>query len=358
MKAWRLTMQDGSLRYADVPVPVVRDGSVLVRVQASPLLSYLGSFVAGELTSYHPPAGEFTPGTNGIGVIEQAGPGVYGLTAGQRVLLSPHVTATENVTEPAEALIGLTAEPSSGALLSRWPDGTLAELALMPAAAVTPVPAALDGVPSTALAALSRCTVPYGGLLRGRLAAGETLIINGATGAFGSAGVLVALAMGAARVVAAGRNRGSLARLAELPRVTTVRLQGDAEPDAGALREAAGGAADCALDLVGRAGSADGTLAALAALRRGGRLVLMGSMTVPLPVDYAQLLRSGREILGNFMYPRMAPAALLAMTAAGQLDLARIPVTTRPLPDLRTAMGEAATPAAPLVVITPDRAAG
>ncbi|MEP7023392.1 MAG: zinc-binding dehydrogenase [Actinomycetota bacterium] len=354
MKGWRLTMADASLTYTDLPVPKVRDGSVLIRMQASPLLSYLRSFAAGELTSYLPPEGEFTPGTNGIGIIEQAGPGVYGLDAGQRVFLSPHLVAAENVPEPAEALLGLTAEPGSAALLRSWPDGTLSELALMPAAAVTSIPAALDSMPSSTLAALSRCTVPYGGLLRGRLAAGETLIINGATGAFGSAGVLVALAMGASRVVAAGRSQRVLARLAELPRVVTVPLQGNAKSDADALREAAAGGADCALDLVGRADTADGTLASLAALRRGGRLVLMGSMTVPLPLDYAGLLRYGREILGNFMYPRTAPAALLAMAAAGQLDLGHIPVTTHPLSALKTAMDEAAAPGAPLVVLTPD----
>ena len=48
----------------------------------------------------------------------------------------------------------------------------------------------------------SRCVVPYGGLVRGRLAAGETVIVNGATGAYGTAAVLVALAMGAGMVTA------------------------------------------------------------------------------------------------------------------------------------------------------------
>ena len=55
MKAWRLAMADGSFTCSDVPVPAAREGSVLVRMQASPLLSYLRSFVAGELTSYSPP---------------------------------------------------------------------------------------------------------------------------------------------------------------------------------------------------------------------------------------------------------------------------------------------------------------
>lgn len=159
--------------------------------------------------------------------------------------------------------------------------------------------------------------------------------------------------MGASCVVAAGRNPGQLARLGELPRVVPVRLTGDVRRDAGALREAACGGAHCALDMIGRADSADGTLAAL---RRGGRLVLMGSMTVPLPVDYAQLLRSGLEILGNFMYPRWAAARLLDLVAAGQLALDRIPVTTHPLSALTAAMEQAETPGAPLVVITPDGA--
>jgi alcohol dehydrogenase len=318
------------------------------------LLSYLRSYVDGQLPGYRPPQGEFTPGTNGIGVIEAVGAGVYGLSAGQRVFCSPYLVVSENVAEPAEALIALTAltaEPASAALLDRWRDGTLAELALVPAPAVTPIPSALDHIPSGRLAPLSRCVVPYGGFLRGRLAPGELVVVHGATGAFGSAAVLVAIAMGASQVIAAGRNQATLARLAGLPRVITVRMTGDIDADARALRDAAG-PADCALDMIGRAGTAHGTLATLNSLRRGGRLVLMGSMTVPLPLDYAQLLRTGREILGNFMYPRQAPRLLLQLAASGQLDLERIPVVTQPLAQLPDAMRRAEQPGAPLVVLT------
>ncbi|MER8162897.1 hypothetical protein ABTY51_49300, partial [Streptomyces sp. NPDC094472] len=50
---------------------------------------------------------------------------------------------------------------------------------------------------------------PYGGLLAGGLAAGETLLVSGATGNLGSSAVAVALAMGAGRVVAPGRNQAA-----------------------------------------------------------------------------------------------------------------------------------------------------
>jgi len=48
------------------------------------------------------------------------------------------------------------------------------------------------------------------GLLAGYLQPGETLVVNGATGGFGSAGVVLALAMGAGKVVATGRNEQAL----------------------------------------------------------------------------------------------------------------------------------------------------
>ena len=52
---------------------------------------------------------------------------VWQLKVGQRVVLSPHFVATENVEEPAQILIGLTAMgPGSAPLQADWPDGTLA----------------------------------------------------------------------------------------------------------------------------------------------------------------------------------------------------------------------------------------
>ncbi len=358
VKAWRLSLSDGWFAWEDTPEPPIRPGAVLVRLEAASLVSYLGAYVSGQLPSYRPPRGTFTPGTNGVGVIEQVGAGVYGLRPGQRVLMTGYLTAAENVAEPAEALMSMTAEPAGEALLNDWPDGTLAELAVVPAATVTPIPADLQAVPGARLAVLSRCLVPYGGLLRARLVPGDTVIVNGATGSYGSAAVHVAVAMGATRVVAAGRNQEVLDQLPSPGCVTAVRLSGEVAVDAAALREAAAGGqivtgADCALDMVRDADTPDATLATLAALRRGGRLVLMGSMSVPLPVDYPDLMTSRREIIGNFMYPPDAPARLMQLAASGQLNLDRIDIACYPLADLPTAMEHAAERGAPLVTVAP-----
>ncbi len=319
---------------------------MLVRIEASPLLSYLKQYVDGELPTYRAPPGPFTPGTNGIGVIEAVGADVWQLAPGQRVLLSPHFVSAENVDDPLQILIGYTASanfPGSERMLADWPDGTLAEYALAPVAAVTPAEG-LDAIPAEALAVLNRFIVPFGGLLRGRLAAGETLVVNGATGAYGTAAVLLGLALGAGRVVAAGRNRAGLAAVAEAggARVVPVALGGDVARDATALREAAGGGAQLAFDMVGRATDPNATLAALRSLRRGGRLVLMGSMTAPLSLDYGEVMLNDWEIIGQFMYPAGAYRRLVGLLRSGLLDIAPIRPRCFPLADLPAAMAAAA----------------
>jgi alcohol dehydrogenase len=344
MKAWRL---DDTLEFHDIDRPALRPQSVLVRVEATALVSYFRAYVEDRLPGYFPPARPFTPGTTGIGVIEAVGDNVYDLRPGQRVLLSGYARAAENVPEPTEALLSLTADPGAHALVDDWRDGTLAEYALVPASTVTPIPARLATADGARLAVVLRCLVPYGGFLRGRLSPGETVIVNGATGSFGRAGVQVALAMGAGQVIAAGRSKEILDRLAGTPRVRTVALTGDHDTDVAAL-----GPADLALDIVGQATSPDSTLAALDALHRGGRLVLMGSMTVPLPIDYLALMLSNKEIVGTFMYPADAPARLLNLAAAGLLDLGAIDTAAYPLGELGPAMDRAAEPGAPLVVVS------
>jgi len=344
MKAWRLDRLGGELRFTDVRTPEPRPGSALVRIEASALMSYLKAYVEGKLPIYNPPPGPFTIGTNGVGVVEAVGRDVWHLKPGQRVVLSSHFVAAENVEDPAQVLIGLTSSPDAAQVLADWPDGTLAEYALMPVEAITPAEG-LDEFDPTQLVTIGRCIIPFGGLLRGRLLAGETLVVNGATGAYGTAAVLLGVAMGAARVIAAGRNPAALEAVARAggPRVSTVTLTGDVEKDAGALRDTAGSGVHMAFDMVGQARDPSSTLAALHSLHRGGRLVLMGSMTTDLPISYTSVMLNGWEIIGQFMYPASAYRRLLELLRSGLLDISAIRPRVYPLSDLPEAMEAAAT---------------
>lgn len=333
------------MRANDVDVPEVRPGTVVVRIEASSLLSYQKAYVAGDLPAYQPPDHVFTIGSNCIGMIHAVGRDVWHLQAGQRVAVSPHIVAHERVAEPAEFLLGLTAYGQTARRMQvDFPDGTFAEYVLVPAACATPVPGLADLEPAQLVVA-TRFLVPFGGLVRGRLTAGETVIVSGATGAFGSAATLLALALGAGRVIAAGRNREALAAVARAggARVVPVALAGNVEADAAALRTAADGGADLAFDMVGRATDPAATLAALHGLRRGGRLVLMGSMTAPLPLDYRMVMMNNLEIIGQFMYPGDAFRRLLELVRTGLLDLRAIAPRVFPLAELPAALDAAAT---------------
>ncbi|MGU7768730.1 zinc-binding dehydrogenase [Burkholderia sp. MR1-5-21] len=344
MKAWQLTRLGGDLRYVDVPPPEPRPGSVVVRMQVSAVMSYMRQYVGGELPVYHAPDRPFIPGGNGVGIVHAVGRDVWHLKPGQRVVISSHFVANENVRDPAQILIGITAAGAEGdAMQADWPDGTLAEYALLPASALTAADAVAD-LDAKQLALATRFVVPFGGLLRGRLAVGETVVVSGATGAYGSAAALLAVAMGAGRVVAAGRNAQALAALAEHGngRIVPVVVTGDVARDVEAIRAAARGRVDLAFDMVGNARDPNMTLAALRSLGREGRLVLMGSMAVDLPVPYTEVMLNGWEIIGQFMYPRDAYRRLLSLAGAGALDFGALRPVVYGIARLEAAIDRAA----------------
>jgi alcohol dehydrogenase len=344
-KAWRLHAPN-DLRFDDVETPAVAPDGVLVGIEAGMVLSYTGKVLSGSVPYRLPPL-PFVPGTNAIARVIAVGANVNHVGRGDRVFLSPHLRGDVPDPEPPQILIGLTATvttPAALALQARWRDGVFADIAHWPAACLTPL-AELDDRPATELIGLAKLIVPFGGLQRSGLRGGDTIIINGATGYFGSGAVMLAVAMGAGRVVAVGRNSAALQslRAAFGPRVAIAAVSGEAEPDLAIIRDAAGGAADVALDLLGSAKSTATTLSSLRALKRGGRLVIMGSAEVPLEISFREMLANDWEIVGQFMYARQAPGELAGLVASGLLDLGKIRVRTFKLAELKQAIEAAAS---------------
>ncbi|NED85924.1 alcohol dehydrogenase, partial [Streptomyces sp. SID11233] len=130
-------------------------------------------------------------------------------------------------------LLGWSSRGEGGARLARHlHDGAFAARMRVPTENVHPLPARAEDDPAR-WAALTVYVIAYGGLKAGGLEAGETLLVSGATGNLGSAAVAVALAMGAGRVIAPGRNRAALDLLTGRfgPRVRPVVLSGDEDTD-------------------------------------------------------------------------------------------------------------------------------
>jgi alcohol dehydrogenase len=343
-KAWRLHAHN-DLRFDDVETPKPAPDGVLVRIEAGMVLSYMGRVLSGQAPYSLPPM-PFVPGTNAIARVIAVGENVSHVRPGDRVFLSPHLRGDVPDSDPPQILIGLTTTvtaPAALAMQMRWRDGVFAEIAHWPAACVTPL-FDMNDKPAAELIGLAKLIVPFGGLQRTDMRGGDTILINGATGYFGSGAVMLAASMGAGRVVAVGRKREALEMLRDTfgPRVIPAVVTGDAEKDLAIIRKAAGGRADVALDLLGTAKSTSTTLSCLRALRRGGRLVLMGSAEVPLELSFREMLANDWEVVGQFMYARQAPGQLAQLAAEGLLDLKKIVVTTFHLAEFKRAMEAAA----------------
>lgn len=200
---------------------------------------------------------------------------------------------------------------------------------------------------------LNLLLVPYGGLLAADFKAGETLLISGSTGNFGSAGVAVALAMGAGCVVAPGRNKMMLEELARRfgPRVRTVEITGDEAEDRERMKRAAPGPIDCVLDLLPPSAAAKTVRATAMTVREFGRVVLMGGVGLlggdDLALPYPWIMRNCITLIGQWMYPPEANTRLIGLIQSGLLDLRQWDVTEFDLDHANEAVSHAASHGGP-----------
>jgi NADPH:quinone reductase-like Zn-dependent oxidoreductase len=132
-------------------------------------------------------------------------------------------------------------------VMPRAPYGSMAERATAPSAHCLALPDELDDVAAAAIANPGMSS--WAALQeRARLEAGETVLVNGATGASGRLAVQIAKHLGAKKVIATGRNLEALKSVAALGADVTIPLVDDeAELEGRFTREFAQGV-DVVLD--------------------------------------------------------------------------------------------------------------
>jgi NADPH:quinone reductase len=170
-------------------------------------------------------------------------------------------------------------------------DGTWAEIVAAPASSLRRLP---EGVSFEEGAALTNVGVTaYGALRTAELKAGETLVVLGATGGVGSAGVQIGKAIGA-RVIAVVSTAGKAERLQTLGADHVVALSdGPLAEQVQRLTERKG--ADVVLDTVG----GDVTGQAVSGLASFGRVVHLGySAGTRLTIDSLDLISKPSTIIG------------------------------------------------------------
>ncbi|WP_205860538.1 zinc-binding alcohol dehydrogenase family protein [Phycicoccus sp. HDW14] len=289
------------------------EGEVLVEVTAVPITP-LDLLCASGTSYFGPPALPYVPGVQGVGLVLRGPDGLVG----RRVWFPT------------------TAGMAPG-------DGAMATLARAGAASVVVVEAAVD---DTVVAALGLSAVSAWEVLerRAALVAGETVLVLGAGGAVGQAAVGAARVLGAGRVVAAARSGEALERARALGADEVVELHSG--EDAAALTTRLSATVERGFDVVvdplaGVPGSA-----AVGALAAGGRLVNLGSSAGPaLSVDSAVVRSRSAAVLGytnvSLTAARQAEVltTVLEHAAAGSIAVAHDVV---PLDEVGAAWAEVA----------------
>ena len=175
-----------------------------------------------------------------------------------------------------------------------------AEVTVAPAFFCFKLPDALDFAQGAALV-LNYHTAYFSLKTRGRLEAGETVLVHGAAGGVGTATLQIAKGLGARTIaVVSSDEKERVARDAGADEV--VRSDGPWKDQA---KEISGGGVDIVIDPVG----GDRFTDSLRSLREGGRVVVVGFTGGSIPeVRVNRLLLANTEVIGagwgNFVMPK------------------------------------------------------
>jgi NADPH:quinone reductase-like Zn-dependent oxidoreductase len=247
--------------YGDFKEPEPSTHERLIRVTAAALSPIVRSRASG---SHYSASGEFpfVPGIDGVGRLND----------GSRVYF----------------------------VLPRAPCGAMAERTVVPSAQCLALPNELDDVTAAAIANPGMSSwAAY--TERARLKAGETVLVNGATGTAGRLAVQIAKHLGARKVIATARNAAALASVAALGADVTIPL-GENDAPEGRLKGQFAAGVDVVIDyLWGK--SAEGLLIAGAKYAPDAvpiRFVQIGSVSgADITLPSAVLRSSAIELMGS-----------------------------------------------------------
>ena len=359
MKAAILESFGTPLVVKQIESPTLGTGEVKVQVMAAPIPHYAKEVISGERKYLLdlPQA----PGAGAVGKVLEIGPDATRLKPGDWVLVDPTVRSRDDAFTPDITLQGTSARGEGGLKLQQYyRHGSFAEEMMTPTENVY----RLGDIPietASRWCALHTYLVPYGGLLSIDLKAGETIVISGATGFFGSAAVALALAMGAGTVVAPGRNQQVLQALQSRfgHRVKPVTLTGEEKTDIANMQKAAANPIDCVLDILPPQVETKVVRAAMMTVREYGRISLMGGVGMlggdGLDIPYPWIMRNSITIKGQWMYKREAPQQIISLAKSGLLPLDLFSVSTFTLDNINEAIEYASKEkgAFKLSVVTP-----
>jgi alcohol dehydrogenase len=331
MRAMRVHEPGGRFRLDTIPRPaLLRPTDVLVDVKASGVVPNLRNVMShyGERSYLTVPDLPAIYGLDTAGVVAEVGSAVTGIVPGDRVYINPgrscgscHACrsgeSTNCVAYTFQGYFGFG--PRSKQIYEQYPYGGFSEFATAPADGLVKLPPAVSFEQAARFGYLGTA---YSGLRKAGIGSGKTLLISGASGTLGLGAVQIARAMGAVKILCVARNPELLERVRQLdPQRIRTFAHGSGDLGEWARKETDGVGVDAVLDAIGPGASHQVTLDCMKALRRGGRLVEVGAMSDPLPINLHEMMCSQLSVIGSLWFSVAEGQDLAYMAAAGTLDL-------------------------------------
>jgi alcohol dehydrogenase len=331
-----------------VPTPQPRHNDVLVEVKACGVVPNMKAVVSGKY--WHTlPALPAVYGLDATGVVKSVGSGVHRFAVGDRVYINPllfcgschYCRNAQPQLCDSMALRGYFGNsPESKELMADYPYGGFSEYLTAAAQSLVKLPDNVSFEEGTRVGYL--CT-SFAALKAAGMRQGCWVIVNGATGTLGVGAVMVALALGATRVLSIGRNRELLARLKQLApsRVETLAL-GDEDIAEWARRHTDGIGADIMLDCLGRGASGVSTENTIKGLKRGGRAINIGALSDEVKLDPTWFMLNQISFMGSNWFTVADAEQMVDLIRGGLLDLSELEHKVFPLELVNDALNFAA----------------
>jgi len=311
VKAMKAAVYGGAeqgLQLQEVERPVAGPGQVLVRVAACGLchtdLHYLDHGVA---TFKTPPV---ILGHECSGTLEEIGPEVQGLQAGQKVLL-PAVFTCGHCTACRSGRENIC---SSMQMLGNHIDGAYAEWVVVRARDVMTLPDELPLAESCIIA--DALTTPYHAVVRrGDVRPGDRVLVLGC-GGVGLGLIQMARAAGA-YVVAVDLLEDKLKLALELGAVACVQPQRETNLTRAIVREL-GGSPQVCFEAIGNPSTLS---SALSAVEAGGKVVVVGYCEHEVPLKAARVMFRELEVVGSLGCRPVDYPRVIEMVRRGTIQL-------------------------------------
>jgi NADPH:quinone reductase-like Zn-dependent oxidoreductase len=263
------------LEYGDWPDPHPGAGEAVVGIRAA-AANHLDIFVRDGIPNVPLPQ---IPGADGSGVVEELGPGVAGLTPGDRVLIQPGLfDAACEFCRAGEQSLCVKFQ-----ILGEHAPGTFAEKVVVPPRNLFPIPENLSFEQAAAFP-LSYQTAWRMIVGRGGVSPGDTVLIHGVGGGVAWAALEIALLAGA-RVIATTSSETKAVEAREAGAELVIDYSAEDVGEA-VRRHTRKRGVDVVVDSVGE----KTWMTSLKAVRRGGRIVTCGCTTGPNPAEEIRLI--------------------------------------------------------------------